>query len=75
MAGAGVSQCEISGNNISDIGDSGVAIMGSMLRSTGLGARQFPLNVSVSANTIRDIGRFGKQVTGEAGKSAPLIAD
>jgi hypothetical protein len=36
---------DISGNNISDVGDSGVAILGSMLRSTGLGARHFPLNV------------------------------
>eukprot|EP01043_Picozoa_sp_COSAG02_P024333 COSAG02_NODE_1327_length_13220_cov_11.602241_7_plen_476_part_00 len=54
----------INGNEILDVGDSGVAILGDMLRSTGLGARQYPLNVSVRGNTITEIGRFGKQVTG-----------
>lgn len=54
----------VSGNDISDVGDSGIAVLGSMLRSTGLGARHFPLNVSIRHNTIREIGRFGKQVAG-----------
>lgn len=55
---------EITANTIVDVGDSGVAVMGDLLRSTGLGARQFPYNVSVRNNTIREIGRFGKQVSG-----------
>ena len=55
---------EIAENVVTDVGDSGVVVLGDMLRSTGLGARHYPLNISVSGNNITEIGRFGKQVSG-----------
>ena len=46
------------------IGDSAVAVVGSLVRSSGLGGRNFPLRVSVARNHIHDIGVYGKQVSG-----------
>lgn len=46
------------------IGDSGVAVVGSLVRSNGLAGRNFPLRVSVARNTISEVGVYGKQVTG-----------
>ena len=45
------------------VGDSGVAVSGSLVRSSGLGNLNFPNVVDVSNNTIFDIGIFGKQVS------------
>eukprot|EP00937_MAST-01D_sp_MAST-1D-sp2_P000443 g443.t1 len=47
-----------------DIGDSGVAIVGSLTRSTGLGALNYPRRVNVTRNRIHGMGVYGKQVTG-----------
>ena len=46
------------------IGDSAVAVVGSLVRSSGLGGRNFPLRVSIARNHIHDIGVYGKQVSG-----------
>lgn len=51
-------------NTISEVGDSGIAVVGTLVRSNGLAGRNFPLRVSVARNTIRQIGVYGKQVTG-----------
>ena len=42
----------------------GVAVVGTLVRSNGLAGLNFPLRVSVARNTIREIGVYGKQVTG-----------
>jgi len=58
-------EVSICGNRLGpDVGESGVAVMGSLVRSTGLGGLNFPLRVNISGNRISEIGSFGKQVSG-----------
>eukprot|EP00935_MAST-01C_sp_MAST-1C-sp1_P002386 g2386.t1 len=54
----------IVGNEIAQVGESAVAIMGDLHRSTGLSALNYPLHINVSSNYMHDIGIYGKQTTG-----------
>lgn len=45
-------------------GDSAIAVVGDMARSTGLSGRNYPENITIHSNAIHDLGVYGKQVSG-----------
>jgi hypothetical protein len=57
----------IAHNEISQVGESAVAVMGVLTQSTGLSALNYPRHINISANHVHHIGIYGKQAFYEAG--------